>query len=103
MLFILGIPWIFESIHFFLHRDYDQCHPDSVTELVFGFFSSLNYCRGIFFFICFVCKNSVMKKIAKVRLVRRISQLCRVGMIDPAKDLQKRSERKGTFRTDLPS
>ena len=44
-----------------------------------------------------------MKKIAKLRLVRRISQLCRVGMIDPAKDLQKRSERKGTFRTDLPS
>ena len=55
MLLILGIPWICESIHFFTHRDYTHCHPDSFIELVFGFFGTLNFCRGIFLFMCFVC------------------------------------------------
>ena len=100
MLFILGIPWIFESVHFFMHREYEHCHPDSVTELVFGFFGNINYCRGVFLFICFVCKETVFVKVKKVKTVRWISQLCSQGPVE-TEDFQIKSCRGGTFRTNL--
>ena len=101
MLLILGIPWICESIHFFIHRDYTHCHPDSFIELVFGFFGTLNYCRGIFLFMCFVCKKTVLVKLREVSGVRGIVRVFTRGGQSSEEEFQNRSGRKGTFRTDL--
>ena len=49
MCLAVGIPWIFESIHYFVHPNHNEL-PDgfctSATEIFFHVIAILYYCRG---------------------------------------------------------
>ena len=61
---VLGILWGCESIHFFIHRYKDEeCQPEnSSMEVFFRFVDFLNFCRGFFIFLIFICKRTVWIK-----------------------------------------
>ena len=80
MVLVLGIPWIFEGIHFFSHQHYEQgCHPGDFGEIVFRIFSILNFSRGIFLFLIFVCKRTVWAELKKISWIHSLSSRCKEG------------------------
>ena len=66
MFMALGIPWIFESIHYVAHvhpLPPDECY--SALEMFFRLMEFLYFSRGIFIFIIFVFKKPVLDKLKK--------------------------------------
>ena len=62
---ILGILWMFSTIHYIVHSN----HPDGLCgycnnlEVFFRVIDSLNLLRGFFMFLIFVCKENVKNKV----------------------------------------
>ena len=78
MVLVLGIPWIFEGIHFFSHQHYEHgCHPGDSGEILFRIFSILNFSRGIFLFLIFVCKRTVWTELQKISWIHSLSSRCK--------------------------
>ena len=75
MFLALGLPWIFECLHYSTHGDHlgmgDYCH--SATEIIFRILSIVNYCRGIILFLIFVCKRNVWIKLRRTEPFRRVA------------------------------
>ena len=70
----LGLPWIFESIHYTIHKNHEQADScQSALETFFGILSILNCSRGIILFFIFVCKRSVWKKLQRTEPFRNFS------------------------------
>ena len=91
MVLVLGIPWIFEGIHFFSHQHFEHgCHPGDSSEMLFRIFSILNFSRGIFLFLIFVCKRTVWTELKKVSWIHSLSSRCKEGR-----------ERAKTMETEL--
>eukprot|EP00092_Neocalanus_flemingeri_P019461 GFUD01021082.1.p1 GENE.GFUD01021082.1~~GFUD01021082.1.p1 ORF type:complete len:989 (+),score=143.59 GFUD01021082.1:2-2968(+) len=69
MFLVLGIPWIFESIHYLAHGNHEhmQNSCSSNGEIFFRFISILNLCRGVFLFFIFVCKKPIWKNVQKTK------------------------------------
>ena len=103
MMLILGVPWICESIHFFVHRQFPHCHPDTSIELVFGFVGTLNYSRGIFIFIFFCCKPDIVNKLKRLSIVIGLRRLIANDNDSSNEWIKERRYRNGTFRTDISS
>ena len=64
LLFVLGLLWSFEGIHAVLIRD----GPDFENPFLHYFFLTvdiLNLLRGLFMFLIFVCKKTVLVKTKK--------------------------------------
>merc|ERR1711962_309638 len=55
MFLILGLPWFFESIHYFAHGNHAKSSPCSehIVEIFFRFTSCFNLLRGFFLFLIF--------------------------------------------------
>ena len=74
MFLVLGIPWVFEGIHFFSHQRYQHgCHPGGFAETFFRIISVFNFSRGIFLFLIFVCKRTVWKELQKVKWIHDVT------------------------------
>jgi len=70
---ILGILWMFSTIHYILHSNHPEglCHYSNNLEVFFRVIDSLNLLRGFFMFVIFVCKENVKNKVrARFGLVR---------------------------------
>ena len=66
MFLALGLPWVFESIHYFAHDHplpKDECL--SALEIFFRITEFFYFTRGIFFFLIFVCRRKVWSKLKK--------------------------------------
>ena len=61
----LGIPWIFESLHYLTHPHVDNDECFSATEIFFKMTELLYFTRGIFIFIIFICKRPVWARLKK--------------------------------------
>ena len=67
LFFVLGILWVCESIHAIIHTEEDteeKCQYSSV-EVFFRAIDTLNFLRGVFIFIIFICKKTVWTKITR--------------------------------------
>ena len=72
---IFGLPWLSESIQYFtqdgshLHNGVKLINPvtcrNGFSETLFRIISGYNLLRGLFLFIMFVCKTTVIRKIKK--------------------------------------
>ena len=71
---IFGLPWLSESIQYFadgnhLHNGVKMINPVTCTngfsETLFRIISGYNLLRGLFLFIMFVCKTTVIRKVKK--------------------------------------
>ena len=67
---VLGLPWVFESLHHLLHgnhlwkgKRFTPCSSDPV-EVFFRITSAFNLLRGVFLFLIFPFKRSVWNKLA---------------------------------------
>ena len=70
---ILGILWMFSTIHYILHSNHPDglCSYSNNLEVFFRVIDSLNLLRGFFMFVIFVCKENVKKKVrARFGLMR---------------------------------
>ena len=65
MFMILGLPWIFESLHQFIKdRDRDSpCDNDTFQAVFFRIVSAFNMLRGLLLFLIFPCKATIWKKL----------------------------------------
>ena len=61
----LGIPWIFESLHYLTHPHIENNECFSATEIFFKISECLYFTRGIFIFIIFICKKTVWLRLKK--------------------------------------
>ena len=61
----LGIPWIFESLHYLTHPHIENNECFSATEIFFKITECLYFTRGIFIFIIFICKKTVWSRLKK--------------------------------------
>ena len=61
----LGIPWIFESLHYLTHPHIENNECFSATEIFFKITECLYFTRGIFIFIIFICKKTVWLRLKK--------------------------------------
>ena len=70
---ILGILWMFSTIHYILHSNHPDgfCHYSNNLEVFFRVIDSLNLLRGFFMFVIFVCKENVKKKVGAMFGLRR--------------------------------
>lgn len=63
---VMGIAWIFECVHYLLHSDHthtqELCYD--TTELILRIIGCLNLLRGSLIFFIFVCKDSILDKVA---------------------------------------
>ena len=67
----MGLPWIFESIHYTIHRNHETKEIcQSALETFFRVLSILNCSRGIIMFFIFVCKRSVWRKVQRTEPFR---------------------------------
>ena len=95
MFLILGIPWVFEGIHFFSHQKYQHgCHPGGFSETFFRIVSIFNFSRGIFLFLIFVCKKTVWVELKKIKWINTVS-----SKLNLTKENMR--ERRKTFVTEL--
>ena len=62
----LGIPWIFESLHFLTHPHIENNECFSATEIFFKITECLYFTRGIFIFIIFICKKTVWSRLKRI-------------------------------------
>ena len=76
---IFGLPWLSESIQYFtqphlgdgshLHNGVKMINPvtcrNGFSETLFRIISGYNLLRGLFLFIMFVCKTTVIRKVKK--------------------------------------
>lgn len=76
---IFGLPWLSESIQYFaqpergdrshLHNGVKMINPvtcrNGFSETLFRIVSCYNLLRGLFLFIMFVCKTTVIRKVKK--------------------------------------
>merc|ERR1712037_694202 len=72
---IFGLPWLSESIQYFtqdgshLHNGVKMINPvtcrNGFSETLFRIVSGSNLLRGLFLFIMFVCKTTVIRKVKK--------------------------------------
>ena len=81
---VLGLPWVFESLHHLLHGNhlwkgqrFTPCSTDPV-EVFFRITSAFNLLRGVFLFLIFPFKRSVWNRLA-VRLGVEALVMRRVG------------------------
>ena len=65
---VMGLLWLFDSLHFLLHGDHSQM-DDCMTqvELMFRVLGCFNLSRGFFIFLIFVCKRSTLSKVCWYR------------------------------------
>ena len=76
MFMILGLPWIFESVHQLIesNKDYDgedgeategdsPCDNDTFEAVFFRIVSAFNMLRGLLLFLIFPCKATIWKKL----------------------------------------
>ena len=95
MFLVLGIPWVFEGIHFFSHQRYQHgCHPGGFSETFFRIISIFNFSRGIFLFLIFVCKRPVWKELQKIKWIHDVTN----KFIRTKKNIAKSKE---TLHTDV--
>ena len=75
MFLALGLPWIFENIHYSLHRNHEHAEDciKSPTEILFRLLSILYYSRGTLLFFIFVCKRSVWLKLKRTDPIKRLT------------------------------
>ena len=59
---VMGILWIFECIHYLLHKIWKMDCVSS-TEFVFRIIGCINLLRGCLIFFIFVCKDSTREKV----------------------------------------
>ena len=86
----MGLPWIFESIHYTIHKNHEQAEIcQSALETFFGIMSILNCSRGIIMFFIFVCKRSVWKKLQRTEPFRNFNRR-----------LNKRKQRESVLSAD---
>ena len=72
MSLILGVSWILESVHHFLHPTHENSDVcTSATEIFFRLVDVFNLSRGVCIFIIFVCKRTVLEKLKKSKYFRR--------------------------------
>ena len=67
----MGLPWIFESIHYTIHKTHktkEICQ--TALETFFRVLSILNCSRGIIMFFIFVFKRSVWKTLQRTEPFR---------------------------------
>merc|ERR1712203_892957 len=62
----MGIPWIFECGHYFVHGNHAVAECLSTTEFVLRIIGCINLLRGCLIFFIFVCKESILDKIGKL-------------------------------------
>ena len=60
---VMGIPWIFECTHYFVHGDHSDTECLSTTEFVLRTIGCINLLRGCLIFFIFVCKESTLDKV----------------------------------------
>ena len=67
MFMILGLPWIFESIHQLVDSNQDErespCDNDTFQAVFFRIVSAFNMLRGLLLFLIFPCKMTIWKKL----------------------------------------
>ena len=105
----LGIPWIFESLHFLTHPHIENNECFSATEIFFKITECLYFTRGIFIFIIFICKKTVwsrlkrtfpFSKLGRGLEMRQIMQSMRSGAnTGPGGDVMSFSEVKTSQQT----
>lgn len=61
----LGIPWIFESLHYLTHPHIENNECFSATEIFYKITECLYFTRGVFIFIIFICKRTVWSRLKK--------------------------------------
>ena len=72
---VLGLGWIFESLHHLIHPDHnDTSVCNSASEIFFRIVDVFNLSRGVLIFIIFVCKESVFEKLKKNKIFARYGQ-----------------------------
>ena len=87
MAFSMGLPWIFESLHYSVHKNHETAEIcQSALETFFGIMSILNCSRGIIMFFLFVCKKSVWSKLERTEPFKKLNR-----------KLKKREERKSVM------
>ena len=75
MFLIMGLPWVFEIIHHFVHGNHTNTSPcaSDFVEVFFRITSAFNLLRGLFLFIVFPCKWSIWQKLsARLGLEERV-------------------------------
>ena len=75
MFLIMGLPWVFEIIHHFVHGNHTNTSPcaNNFVEVFFRITSAFNLLRGLFLFIVFPCKWSIWQKLsARLGLGERV-------------------------------
>ena len=75
MFLIMGLPWVFEIIHHFVHGNHTNTSPcaSNFVEVFFRITSAFNLLRGLFLFIVFPCKWSIWQKLsARLGLGERV-------------------------------
>ena len=66
---MLGVLWIFESVHYFYHGDHSTIEDcQDLQELFFRIIGCINLARGFLIFLIFVCKESTLKKLSRISL-----------------------------------
>ena len=99
----LGIPWIFESLHFLTHPHIENNECFSATEIFFKITECLYFTRGIFIFIIFICKKTVWSRLKRTfpfSKLRQIMQSMRSGAnTGPGGDAMSFSEVKTSQQT----
>ena len=60
---VMGILWIFEFIHYFVHGDNGDFMCSSFFKYFFRIMDGINLLRGCFIFFIFVCKDSILNKV----------------------------------------
>ena len=61
---VMGLPWIFESLHYFWHGDHSNTDCGSSVELVWRIIGCINLLRGPLIFYIFICKPSMREKVS---------------------------------------
>ena len=63
MFMILGLPWIFESLHQLATERDSPCNYDTFQAVFFRIASAFNMLRGLLLFLIFPCKATTWKKL----------------------------------------
>ena len=66
MFLIMGLPWVFEILHHFVHGNHTDTSPcaNDFVEIFFRITSAFNLLRGLFLFLVFPCKWSIWQKLS---------------------------------------
>merc|ERR1719186_2553692 len=63
---VMGVLWICETIHYYVHSCHDDNSSITPTEIFFRIIDAINLLRGFIFFLIFVCKADILKKLRKL-------------------------------------